>query len=442
MIKITSNWNKPYRKKNKNNMILKADLKLDEIVPKHNVRNETPLHMVYLIDCSGSMASLISGNEYNNTINILNPYSNNHNGSAYSKNNGNVFFNNNSVSKLKKVKDATISSINLLSENDLFTVICFSNDASYVVKDLQGTPENKIKAINSINLIQASGGTAIHKGLTFAIDSLFQAESDHYKRRINLLTDGQATDNVPYDVFYNIARDMVSGNSPITISTFGVGEHFNEDFLLNLSVAGSGSFYYLDKDCSFSEIFVRELNETKSDYAYNLKMYFSGLEMENVELLNDFSLSNDGKSYILPNLISGREVSFALKGNAIGKQSSITINVSCNYQGNVVIFSETLRVDISSEDYINKEVEDFAIQLEIAKAQKEASKLIREGKRDFAMQELNRAKIMGSCMHDNQKIDLYNKELDNTLGELSRGELNLASKSSLNSSYMTSYSRN
>ena len=50
-----------------------------------------------------------------------------------------------------------------------------------------------------------------------------------------------------------------------------------------------------------------------------------------------------------------------------------------------------VNVDFNEENYIYKEVEDFALQIEIAKKQKEASEMIRKGDKMSAQTALNGA---------------------------------------------------
>jgi hypothetical protein len=209
--------------------------------------------------------------------------------------------------------------------------------------------------------------------------------------------------------------------------------------LLELSLSGSGSFYFLDSDVSFTDIFLREVGELQSLITRNLKLSISSSEMENLEMLNTFKRDEDG-NYLLPNVISGREVSFAIKGNAIGKGAKIKITLQYKDSENVQhIEMSDLNVDISAENYINKEVEDFALQIEIAKKQKEASEMIRNGDRLSAQTVLNGALGLTRSMSANSLETMDN--LNKVIKSLDSGDLNIAAKSSLSASYETFYSR-
>lgn len=442
-LNIKSVWNKPYRKKNKNGLI--SLVKISENVEKeiNSSIKKNDLHIVYLLDNSGSMGSPIKNNYQYEDIQTIDQIlkQNNPNHNAVYLNNR--LFSSNNKSKLDQVKDAVIESIRLLSSNDIFSIVKFSSNAECIFESQRATEENKIRAINKIKSVRVQGDTQMYKGFEAGIKELLNEKYSNVSnitKRLFLLTDGEATDRIAYETFYDIAKSISSNEkNPITISTFGVGDRFNEEFLLELSLSGSGSFYFLDSDVSFTDIFLREVGELQSLITRNLKLSISSSEMENLEMLNTFKRDEDG-NYLLPNVISGREVSFAIKGNAIGKGAKIKITLQYKDSENVQhIEMSDLNVDISAENYINKEVEDFALQIEIAKKQKEASEMIRNGDRLSAQTVLNGALGLTRSMSANSLETMDN--LNKVIKSLDSGDLNIAAKSSLSASYETFYSR-
>lgn len=442
-LNIKSVWNKPYRKKNKNGLI--SLVKISENVEKeiNSSIKKNDLHIVYLLDNSGSMGSPIKNNYQYEDIQTIDQIlkQNNPNHNAVYLNNR--LFSSNNKSKLDQVKDAVIESIRLLSSNDIFSIVKFSSNAECIFESQRATEENKIRAINKIKSVRVQGDTQMYKGFEAGIKELLNEKYSNVSnitKRLFLLTDGEATDRIAYETFYDIAKSISSNEkNPITISTFGVGDRFNEEFLLELSLSGSGSFYFLDSDVSFTDIFLREVGELQSLITRNLKLSISSSEMENLEMLNTFKRDEDG-NYLLPNVISGREVSFAIKGNAIGKGAKIKITLQYKDSENIQhIEMSDLNVDISAENYINKEVEDFALQIEIAKKQKEASEMIRNGDRLSAQTVLNGALGLTRSMSANSLETMDN--LNKVIKSLDSGDLNIAAKSSLSASYETFYSR-
>lgn len=442
-LKIKSVWNKPYRKKNKNGLISLVKISAaDSKNSKSNIK-KNDLHIVYLLDNSGSMGNPIKNNyqqEQITTIDQLLKHNNLGNNAGYLNERR---FVPNYKTKLEQVKDAVIESIRLLSPNDIFSVLKFSSHAKCIFESQKATEENKEKAINAIKSVSVEGDTQMYKGFDAGIRELLKEEYSNNKnltKRLFLLTDGEATDRVRHEVFYDVAKSMSTNEkNPITISTFGVGDRFNEEFLLELSLSGSGSFYFLDSDVSFTEIFLREVGELQSLLTRNLKLSLTGSEMENLEMLNTFK-KDENENYLLPNIISGREISFAIKGNAIGKGSKIKMTLQYNDNDNVQhIEMLELNVDISEENYINKEVEDFALQIEIAKKQKEASEMIRKGDRLSAQTALNGALGMTRSLSVNSLETT--ESLNKVLKSIDSGDLNIAAKSSLSASYETFYSR-
>lgn len=435
-LNIKSVWNKPYRKKNKNGLISLVKLSAQNVENLNKKEKKNDLHIVYLLDNSGSMGLPIK-NTYQSALNV-DHFFNQQN--LYNARALNVELPNRSITKLQQVKNAVIESIKLLSSNDVFSIIKFSSNATCIFESQKATPENKATAIRQIESVYVEGDTQMYKGFDAGINELEKFKDKNLTKRLFLLTDGEATDRVAYDVFYDIAKSVSNkDSSPITISTFGVGDRFNEEFLLELSLSGSGSFYFLDADVSFTEVFLREVGELQSLLTRNLKFSINSSEMSNVELMNTFKKDEDG-DYILPNIINGRDVSFAIKCNAIGKSSKLKLVFKYKDNNNVQhIEMVDVNVDINEENYINKEVEDFALQIEIAKKQKEASEMIRKGDKMSAQTALNGALSMTRQLNVNSLEATEN--VNKVLQSINSGDLNIAAKSSLSASYETFYSR-
>lgn len=196
---VTSKWETPYRKSNKNGLNLKVSLEMENNKVETVKVKRTPVHIIYLIDSSGSMQQSVHG--FHNGI-LFNHYAKNMN-RCFGDFENNGFSN---QSKLDKVKSAVVASIDLLSPEDRFTVLSFDNITQCIIENSYATPENKSIARGKISQIMASGGTGLFEGYTQAL-SYFEGNSSH-KRRLFVLTDGETTDRVEFSKYYEIAEKI------------------------------------------------------------------------------------------------------------------------------------------------------------------------------------------------------------------------------------------
>ena len=67
--------------------------------------------------------------------------------------------------KIELVKQSLNYLVNLMNEDDYFSLVKFSYTATLVNNLTQMTSENKTKILNSINDLYATGGTNIYSGL-------------------------------------------------------------------------------------------------------------------------------------------------------------------------------------------------------------------------------------------------------------------------------------
>jgi Ca-activated chloride channel family protein len=116
--------------------------------------------------------------------------------------------------------------INGLNPDDTFTIIDFSDTTTQLsTHPLPNTAQNRTKAINYINQLQANGGTYLLNGIRAVLN--FPAAPAGRLRSIVLLTDGYiGNDN---EILAEVQQKLQPGNR---LYSFGVGSSPNR-FLLN-----------------------------------------------------------------------------------------------------------------------------------------------------------------------------------------------------------------
>jgi Ca-activated chloride channel family protein len=135
--------------------------------------------------------------------------------------------------RLDCLKTAVELVIDKLSPDDLISIISFSDRAEIV--SAPSHVNNKHLIVAHVRSIQASGGTEIYQGLSTGVEQLRQAPLDKYNNHLILLTDGHTYGDAEQCI--EVAQE--ASLRGISISTFGIGDEWNDAFL-DLLVSSSG----------------------------------------------------------------------------------------------------------------------------------------------------------------------------------------------------------
>ncbi|MEG4066537.1 VIT domain-containing protein [Microcoleus sp. Pol11C2] len=158
---------------------------------------------------------------------------------------------------LAKSKELMRRFIQGLNPNDTFTIIDFANTAQALsTTPLANTPENRHKAINYIEKLQANGGTELLNGLQTVMN--FPAVATGRLRSIVLVTDGYIGNE--NEVLALVQRSLKPGNR---LYSFGVGGSVNRFLINRLAEVGRGTSQVIRQDepsAEAAEKFFREIN--------------------------------------------------------------------------------------------------------------------------------------------------------------------------------------
>jgi len=156
--------------------------------------------------------------------------------------------------KLQFAKIATLKVIKMLKvDSDKFKLVTFASDVIIETGDLI-EPAELIKRIKSMC---AGGGTNLMDGLEIAFDILKQSKNP--LKRIFLFSDGEA--NVKKGILERIDYFMKHG---VTVSSFGIGDSFDEDLMRGIAEKGSGDYFYMQNAISIPDYVSRAISGLKS----------------------------------------------------------------------------------------------------------------------------------------------------------------------------------
>jgi len=174
------------------------------IILKGKTRHERqPVHMMLLVDTSGSMES---------------------------------------EDKLFSVKRSIQLLLDLLSPEDRLSLVTFSDDSKTFLSRVIPTPEQREAILYRINNLIPEGSTNMSAGLLEA-RALVEPPSSGRKQGLILLTDGHANSGVHTEQgLIEILQRIQSESSGLSLTTVAYGVDHNAEMLTNMAKVGGGAY--------------------------------------------------------------------------------------------------------------------------------------------------------------------------------------------------------
>jgi len=170
--------------------------------------------------------------------------------------------------KLNYVIQAVNQAIDMLRANDLCSIIAFAERARVLIPSSQLYDKSTAKLmVNKIDHVDVGAGTDMLKAIDAA---LYEVRRNFSRDRLNhiiLLTDGQTLNEKQC-----LDRCIMAAEEGISISTIGVGDDFNEKFLLQIASMCRGTSYYIDRPSNIQDIFTHELAGVQNVVVKNCRL--------------------------------------------------------------------------------------------------------------------------------------------------------------------------
>jgi Ca-activated chloride channel family protein len=243
-------------------------------------------------------------------------------------------------SRIEMVKSNISRMIKRLKQNDLISIVTFSDDAQIVLSPTSIKNGDLIES--KINLITPSGGTEIKRGLKAGIDLLWQGKEKQFARYLVLLTDGHTYGDE--EECYSLAKK--AAKQGIKISALGIGHEWNDQFLDKLSsMTGGTSFFadsreglgnYLESICqSLDNVYAQKMTLfVEEDQRFELKSLF---QLEPVTI----QFSNFDQHFVIGDLLFKKKSLFLMEFLVHPLDSSIK---------NLNLLKSSIRMELTGED--------------------------------------------------------------------------------------------
>ena len=190
---------------------LRAPVSDDEEIPKN-------LDVVFVIDCSGSMAS------YNRMI---------------------------------TAKTAMHTFVAALEDIDRAALVSFESEAQI----LQELTADKTAVDGKVDDLRAAGGTAMYTGLAKALNLLTRSDEEYGYKMVVVLSDGRDEPSTSYNHEY-VNLVAVAKNYNIVVNTIGVGSSVSTSILKKVADETGGGYYHATITDAITDIFEAIHEET------------------------------------------------------------------------------------------------------------------------------------------------------------------------------------
>lgn len=195
--------------------------------------------------------------------------------------------------KMRNAKQAAKHIVDQLSSDDYLSVVIY--DGSIDVLQSTVAVRNKEMIKRKIDGITDRGGTNLMGGAMKGYEEVKRYYKPGYVNRVLLLSDGQANEGItdPYQI-EKIVRRQIHENG-ISISTFGLGNDYNEDLMTAMAEKGSGNYYFIDHAEKIAGIFSKELNGLLDIVAKQTTLTITIPEDVNIDRVYGFNHTQTGR---------------------------------------------------------------------------------------------------------------------------------------------------
>jgi Ca-activated chloride channel family protein len=172
--------------------------------------------------------------------------------------------------RLELVKRSLIELVDELGDDDVVSIVTFSDDASLVLEPTRAADENTI--VRAIRRLETQGSTDVEAGLRLGYEQANRAYDAEGINRVILLSDGIANRGLtdPDGLARQLRDDADEGINLITVGV-GLGG-FNDVLMEQLANQGDGFYAYVDTVDEAERLFEDELTATLLTIAVDAKI--------------------------------------------------------------------------------------------------------------------------------------------------------------------------
>jgi len=171
--------------------------------------------------------------------------------------------------------------VQALGPEDRLALVEFSSDARVVLPSTPLTADARNRALALIESIEPMGGTNMSAAFDAAAPQLALGRAQGRVDKVFLASDGQANEGISErGALVKLARNDFDG---ATLSTFGIGEDYDENLMTALAAQAGGRARYIDSPDVLAAAFRDELSRASALVARNVRLHVTGLAGASVQ---------------------------------------------------------------------------------------------------------------------------------------------------------------
>lgn len=168
--------------------------------------------------------------------------------------------------RLQYLKSAVHNIIDACDEEDILSVVTFSDNAEVLISAQHPRDPREMKSL--VSTIRADGATAIYSGLRAGLKQVEHNRNTRYVNHIILITDGRT---------YGDEEDCLRLGSEaheegIAISAMGIGDDWNDRFLDALASRTGGDSAYISSPEAVTTFLERRVRSLATAYAERMRL--------------------------------------------------------------------------------------------------------------------------------------------------------------------------
>lgn len=153
------------------------------------------------------------------------------------------------IANARKASKAVVDELN---ENDIISVVIFSDIGSVLVEADHVTDKTEIK--ETIDTLGAGGGTVVSAGLSLGYDQIESNFSPELENTCLLICDGDVDERA-----VTLAEEAYGDG--ILTSTIAIGEDADTENLKNVADEGHGAVYVVEDSADLTDVFREEIED-------------------------------------------------------------------------------------------------------------------------------------------------------------------------------------
>ena len=306
--------------------------------------------------------------------------------------------------KIARAREAALTALHRLGSQDLFSLVVYDHTVRTLVPP-QSPTSNREWIETQIRSIGTGGNTALFGAVSQGAAELRKNLGGSYVHRVLLLSDGLANvgPSSPADLGRLGAALLKEG---ISVTTIGIGNDFNEDLMTSLAERSDGNHYFVESSRDLPRIFALELGDVLSIAARKVIIEVDCPDgVRPLRIIGREGRIRGNKVELHLNQLYGGQEKYALievqLAPGAAEQSREIARASCSYENALTQQQERstalARVSFSKrhEEVVksaNKPVLKAVVENEMAESRDRALDLYNAGRKDEAVQELQRSK--------------------------------------------------